>query len=167
MDASVYEPVTDMLRQLGWNIETAKEAGLTGKIDDTKWIVHARKVDRIAITFDELRAKQGAKISRELRRHGGKVVKVNGKLDEYRAIGKLLYHFNDWCQFLKNNNGISVLADMKPQGCKNFTPEAYHHHYHRTDAELFIKYLKRRKNRLYHPRKRKPRPLPDNQGILT
>lgn len=145
MDASVYAPVTDMLRRLGWDIETAQDAGLTGKIDDTKWVIYARKRNRIGITFDELRAKQGEKVSRELRRRGGKIIRINGAHNEYRAIGKLLYHFHDWYPFLKNSEGISVLSDIRPQGFKNLTPEEYHQNYHRVDAQLFKPYLERKK----------------------
>jgi hypothetical protein len=165
-DASVYAPVTLMLSQLGWDIETAQHAGLTGKIDDTKWVIYARKHNRIAITFDELKAKQGVKVSRELRQRGGKIVRVNGACNEYRAIGKLLYHYREWYTFLTANNGISVISEPGPQKFKNYTPEEYHQHYHHLDAELFTNYLEKRKNRPFHPRKRKRHISPD-QGILT
>ena len=70
-DASVPVPVVDLLIKLGWDVETAEDAVLTGKIDDTIWVVYARQRDRIAITFDELKAEQGARVSCELRLRGG------------------------------------------------------------------------------------------------
>jgi len=166
MDASVYAPVTAMLRLLGWDVESAEQAGLTGKIDDVKWVIHARKCNRVGVTFDELRARQGEKVSRELRRHGGKVLRINGAYNPFRAIGKLLYHYSDWHPFLRNNDGVSVLSDVRPQGCKNYTPEEYHLHYHRIDAVLFAGYLEKRKSRPYRPRKRKYCPPPEDQSTF-
>ncbi|MBN1226781.1 MAG: DUF5615 family PIN-like protein, partial [Deltaproteobacteria bacterium] len=64
-DASCNQRVVDILYKLGWDIETAKDAGLTGKIDDTIWVIHARSNHRISLTFDELSKKQGEDISRE------------------------------------------------------------------------------------------------------
>ena len=155
-----------MLVRLGWDIETAQQAGLTGKIDDTKWVIYARRCKRIGLTFDELKAKQGEKVSRELRKRGGKVIRINGAYNEYKAIGKLLYHFYDWYEFLMKNNGVAVVSEPKPQGCHCFTPEEYHQRFHRIDAELFTKYLENRKRRPYRPRKHKPHPISDIQGFL-
>ena len=166
MDASVYAPVTDILLRLEWDVETAEQAKLTGKIDDTKWIIHARKEKRIAVTFDELKGEQGAKVSRELRKRGGSIIRINGAWNEFRAIGKLLYHYPDWYPFLKTNNGISVISSIESVGFKNYTPEEYHLHYHKIDAELFTQYLNKRKKRTYHPRKRKTRITPDDQPPL-
>jgi hypothetical protein len=156
-----------MLRQLGWDIETAQDVGLTGKIPDVKWVIHARKKHRISLTFDELKAKEGETVSRELRKRGGKIIRINGAGNEFRAIGKLLYHYQEWYPFLKDNNGVAVLSDIRPQGCKTYTPEEYHQHYHRRDAKLFEKYLKKRKNRPYRRRKRRPPFIPSEQGRLT
>ncbi|MDD5288470.1 MAG: hypothetical protein PHY28_05095 [Dehalococcoidales bacterium] len=167
MDASVYAPVADMLLRIGWDIETAKQAELTDKINDTKWVIYARRQKRIAVTFDELKAKQGEQVSRELRRHGGSIIRINGARNEYRAIGKLLYHFYDWYPFLQANNGVSVISDTGAQGYKNYTPEEYHQHYHPIDAQIFTTYLTNKKKRPYHPRKRKPQLKPINQIILA
>lgn len=166
-DASVDARFTTMLSRLGWDVKTAQQAGLTGKIPDVKWVIYARKHHRIAITFDELRGQHGEEVSRELRRRGGKIVRVSGSSDPFRSIGKLLYHYPNWYRFLKDNNGVSVIHDINPQRCKNFTPEEYHHTCHPTDAKLFEEYLKKRRKRPYHPRKRKQHPADPSQGMLT
>lgn len=156
-----------MLQKLGWDIETANEAGLAGKINDTKWVVHSRQQKRIAITFDELKAKQGEQVSRELRRHGGKIVRINHASNEYHAIGKILYHFKDWYPFLTEYDGVCVISDTGPQGFKKYNPEEYHQHYHPNDAQLFTAYLEKHKNRPYKPRSKKPKPILDNQPHLS
>ena len=154
---------------MNWDVETACDASLTGKIDDTIWVIHARKNNRIAITFDELKAQQGKKISRELRSNGGRIIRIQGGPEQntYRSVGKLLFHYQDWYPFLSQNDGISVVSDVRTASCRNYTPEEYHHHYHRTDAEQFEKYLEGRKHKPYRPRGRKKRPHSDSQGLLT
>ncbi|MBA7505275.1 hypothetical protein ES706_03941 [subsurface metagenome] len=168
-DASVNQQVVDLLRQLGWDIETAQQANLTGKIDDVAWVIYAREHNRIAITFDELRAEQGERVARELRQNGGHIIRIQGgpEQDKYRAVGKLLFHYPDWYPFLTNNNGVSIIADVRTASCRNCTPEEYHQKYHPTDAEQFNRYLKKRKLRPYKPRPRKRKPPPDEQSILT
>lgn len=155
-----------MLAALGWDIQTAQDVGLTGKIDDVEWVIHSRKVNRIAITFDELKAEQGVIISRELRRRGGKIVRVNGRLNDYKAIGKILYHFLEWYPFLIENDGVAVLGETKPQGCTCYTPEEYHQHYHLKDSQKFAsEYLKNKKIKNISPKKKRQRkPPPENQS---
>ena len=157
------------MRRLGWDIETAEEAGLTGKIDDTKWVKHARRYRRISITFDELRAGQGARIALELRRYGGKIIRVQGgpEQDKYRAVGKLLFHFPDWYPFLVANDGVSIIADIRKQSCRNYTPEQYQQSFYPIEAEQFTQYLKTRKHRPFHHRKRKRKPPPLEQPPLV
>lgn len=157
-------PVVDMLSRLGWDVETAEQAGLTGKINDTKWVVHARKHGRIAITFDELRGEQGADVSRELRLRGGKVIRVQGGPEQspYRALGRLLYHYPEWHPSLSENDGVSILSDTK-HNCSNHSPEQFHHKCHRIDAEQFTEYLAARKTRRPHRKRRGRRPPPPQQ----
>lgn len=160
--------VVELLRKIGWDLQTANEAGLAGKVDDVKLVIHARKNKRIYITFDYLRGEQGQKVSRELRRNGGKIIQIRGGADkdEYRILGKILFHYPDWNSFLGNNSGVSVISDIN-KNCKNYTPQEYHQKYHRTDADQFTQYLKRRKQRTYHPRKHKRKPPPMEQAPLT
>lgn len=157
------------MRQLGWNVETAQEASLTGKIDDVVWVRYARNHDRIAITFDELRAEQGVKISRELLRKGGRIIRIQGgpEQDKYRAVGKLLFHYPDWHPFLNENNGVSIIADVRTASCNNYTPGQYHQRFYSTRAKQFIKYLQKRRQRPYKSRPRKRKPLPDELSLFT
>jgi len=160
-DASANARVIDLLLQLGWDVETAQQAGLTGKIDDVVWIRYAKKHGRIAITFDELKGQQGEKVSRELRQRGGNVLRVQGgpEQNKYRAVGKLLFHYPEWYPFLSASDGVSVISDVRRQSCRSYTPEQYHQHCHPVDAEQFTEYLKsRRQRKPYRPRKRKTKP---------
>ncbi|MGD0794514.1 MAG: hypothetical protein ABR958_02815 [Dehalococcoidales bacterium] len=163
-------PVVDILLLLKWDVKTAKEANLTGKIDDTVWVVYARKHNRISITFDELQKEQGIRISHELRRRGGKIIRLQGgpQQNTYRAIGKLLFHYPTWYTFFEkeNNNGVCVISDIR-QRCSTFTPEQYHQKFHPTDAEQFNQYLEKRKHKPFRPRKRKRKPAPIEQQPLT
>ena len=153
---------------LGWDVETAWQAKLDGKINDVKWVKYARKKDRIAITFDEFKASQGVKIAHEWRLHGGKIIRVSGgpQQDRFRAVGKLLFHYPDWYPFLLDSEGISIIADVRKQSCHNYTPEEYHQKIDSTDSEQFTKYLEKRRHRPYHRRKRKHKPPPLEQPPL-
>ncbi|MFC2008164.1 hypothetical protein ACFLT0_00610, partial [Chloroflexota bacterium] len=146
-----------------------QDAKLTGKINDVVWVIHARKHNRISITFDELKAKQGEEVSHELRLNGGRIIRIQGgpEQDKYRAVGKLLFHYPEWHPFLTDNNGVSVIADVRIQSCRNYTPREYHHKYHPTDAEQFTEYLKAWRHKPYKPRPRKRNPPSDDQGLLT
>lgn len=152
---------------LKWDVETALEAHLTGKIDDVVWVIYAREHDRIGITFDKLRAEQGEKIARELRLNGGQVIRIQGGPEQYkhRAVGKLLFHYPEWCPFLTSNNGVSVISDVRTASCRNYTPEEYHQKYHHTDAEQFTDYLKKRRDRPYRPRPRKKKIASEQQPL--
>jgi hypothetical protein len=152
---------------LGWDIETAQQANLTGKIDDVVWVIYARKHNRIGITFDKLRAEQGEKVARELRLNGGHVIRIQGgpEQNEYRAVGKLLFHLPEWYPFLTSNNGVSVISDVRTASCKNCTPEVYHQKYHHVDAEQFTEYLKKQKQKPYRPRPRKKKIAPEQQPL--
>ena len=152
---------------LGWDIETAYEAGLAGKHDDVDLLVHARQNNRIYVTFDELKGQQGPRVARELRRNGGKIVQIRGGADKdkYRITGKLLFHYPDWYPFLTTKNGVSVIADIK-KDCVNYTPKQWHQKFHKVDANQFTPYIIRRSQRPYRPRPRKRKPPPSEQGLL-
>jgi hypothetical protein len=158
-----------MLLCLGWDVETAKHAKLDGKINDTIWLIYSRKNERIGITCDELKAEQGEEVSRELRKHGGKIIRINGSQNEYHLIGKLLYHYPCWYKYfvVEKNNGVSVISELKENGCINYSPVEYHQHFHQTDAIQFNEYLEKRQQRKKLPikhrksRKTKPEAQPD------
>ena len=161
------KPFVDCLRKLDCDIETAKEAHLTKKIPDVVWVIHARENHRIGITFDELRAKQGLDIASELKLRGGKVIRIQGGPEQhpFRAIGKLLFHFENWYEFLTASDGVCVISDTRP--CRNCTPEQYIHRFHHMNTTQFTEYLKHYKQRPYKKRERRPKPIPDEQQPLT
>lgn len=71
-----------MLRSAGWDVETAHEAGLSGKIDDVQLLIDARSKGRIFVTFDGLKAQHGQQIARELRTNGGKILQIHGGAEQ-------------------------------------------------------------------------------------
>jgi len=166
-DASVSLRVVDILIRLEWDIETAQQAGLTGKIDDVEWIIYAREHGRIAITFDKLKADQGARVAHELRKNGGHVIRIQGgpEQDKYRAVGKLLFHYPEWYPFLTSSNGMSIIGDVRTASCRNYTPEEYQQKFYPTDAKQFTEYLKKRKDRPYKPRPHKKKIAPEQQQL--
>jgi hypothetical protein len=154
---------------LGWDVETAYEAGLSGKVDDVQLLIYAREHNRILLTFDTLKARHGEQIARELRINGGRIVQVRGgaQQEKHRIVGKILFHYQDWQQFLASGDGISIVSDLRP--CRNLNPEEYHHQYHRIDAEQFEKYLEHKRKSLLKPikRRRKRKPPPEEQQSLN
>lgn len=58
-DTHTNQRVVELLRKLGWDIETAYEAGLAGKHDDVVLVAHARQNNRIYVTFDDFKGQQG------------------------------------------------------------------------------------------------------------
>ena len=157
-----------ILSLLEWDIETAWEANLAGKINDVKWVKYARRKDRIAITFDEFKAEQGVQIAQELRLRGGKIIRISGGPEQnpYRAVGKLLFHYPEWHPFLLTNDGICIISDVRVQSCHIYTPEQFHQRIDPLGAEQFTQYLEKRKRRPYHRRKRRVRLPPPEQGKL-
>lgn len=151
-------------------METAYEAGLSGKIDDVQLLIYARENDRIFLTFDDLKAEHGQQIDHELRAGGGKILQIHGGADQekHRIVGKILFHYLDWGQFLSINDGISIISDIR-HNCRNLLPEEYHQRYHATDAEQFTEYLEEKKRKLIQPlkRKRKSKPKPTGQPPLN
>jgi hypothetical protein len=147
-----------MLRKLGWDIETAHEAKLDGKVKDVNLLIYARGHDRIFLTFDKLDGEEGENVGRELRTNGGNIIQIHGGAEQskYRAIGKLLFYYPEWYPFQVKCDGVSVISDIK-HNCINYPPEGWHHKFHKLDAEQFTAYLKKQKTKLYkrRPRKRK------------
>jgi hypothetical protein len=155
------------LRKLSWDIKTAYEANLSGKIADVNLLIHARGENRIYITFDELRGESGVSVGRELRRHGGNVVQIHGGADqdEYRIVGKLLFHYPDWYPFQIKHDGVTIISDIK-HNCINYAPGEWHHKYHKLDAEQFTAYLEKQKRKPYKRRPHKGE-VPPSQLLLT
>lgn len=168
-DANTNQRVVELLRQLGFDVETACEAGLAGKVRDAKLLIHARENNRIYVTFDKLRAEEGAEVARELRQNGGQIIQIKGgaEQDKFRIIGKLLFHYPDWYPFLSTKNGISIISDIRKQSYQNLTPKDYHQKYHPTDAKQFTQYLaERKKKQLRRKPRRRKRPPPEQLSLI-
>lgn len=155
-DTQTNQRLVEALRKLDWDVRTAYDEQLGGKIKDYLILRRANELDRVFLTLDELRGESGTEIARELRTNGGKTLQIMGGpgQDFYRAIGKLLFHYLDWTQFLEANDGIVIVSDLK-QNCKCFTPEQYHQEYHSTDAKQFEQYLAGRAVAKLKPLKRR------------
>jgi len=165
-DACVPYPIVEAIRKLGWDVETAYEAGLAHKVVEDDLVRHATTNNRIFLTVDDLRSEHGERVSRELREKGGKVLKVRGgpAQNEYRALGRILFHYPDWEPFLKAGDGVAVIGDLK-NPCRVYAPDEYHHRFHPLDAKQFDDYLaKRRQKRM--PSKRKGRPASPDQDQM-
>jgi hypothetical protein len=147
-------------------VQTAYQANLHREKDDTILLIHARNERRILLTFDQLGGEQGCKISRELRQNGGGIIQIKGgpSQDEYRIVGKLLFHYPDWNPCLIKQDGIVVISDIK-HNCIYYTPRQYHLRYHQTDAKQFELYLLQR--RLKKPRKKRRISIPKGQAPLN
>lgn len=140
---------------------------MNGKHPDVNLLIVARSEQRIYVTFDKLRGESGRSIGRELRKNGGNVIQIHGGDDqnEYRIMGKLLFHYPEWFPFQAKYDGVTVISDVK-KNCINYTPDAWHHKYHKLDAEQFTAYLKKQQTKPYKRRPRKGKTSPD-QFLLT
>ena len=166
-DTHTSERVVELLRQLGWDIKTAYQAGLAGKLLDTNLLIYARGENRIYLTFDELRGEAGVIIGQELRKHGGNMILIHGggEQDKYRIVGKILFHYPDWYKFQIKNDGVTIISDIKAN-CRNYTPAEWHHKINSLDAEQFTAYLKKHRQKPYKQRTHKRTSSP-NQFQLT
>ena len=77
-DANVIQPVVDLLRSMNMDVLTAQEAGVAFKTQDYLLLQHARLSGRVWITFDYLQKEEGARVARELRMNGGKILQIRG-----------------------------------------------------------------------------------------
>jgi hypothetical protein len=166
-DANALGPFSELLRKLGWDVRTACDEGLAGKVGDDKLVHRATELDRIFITLDELRAQHGKDVARELRTNGGKVIQIKGGTGQhpYKALGRLLFHFIEWEQFLHVKDGVVVISDIG-HNCMTYTPRRYHHRFHQTDVKQFEQYLAKRRRKLVRPRGRRKKAALNGQPFL-
>ena len=87
----------------------------------------ARNLERTLITFDKLDGKDGAEVAAELQLEGGSIVQISSGPSQpiYRALAKLLWHFEAWTTFLSNQHGAVVLRDLR-QNPDLITVEEFH-----------------------------------------
>ena len=163
-DSQTNQRFVEILQKLEWDVRTAYEESLAGKAKDYLLVIRANQLKRTLITFDELAGESGALVARELRTYGGKVLRIMGGPEQppYRALGKLLFHHENWYPFLDTHDGVVVISDTK-QSCRLYTPEMYHQTYHQTDAKQFEDYLAKRKEKVRHSRHRRQKTISKDQ----
>ncbi|MBI4310187.1 MAG: hypothetical protein HY681_00270 [Chloroflexi bacterium] len=74
----------------------------------------ANELGRIFLSFDKFKGNDGAEVAAELKLHGGKVLQIIGGPQQaiYRSCAKLLWHFEDWMNFLQTSDGVVILSDL-------------------------------------------------------
>ena len=142
-DANVIQPVVDLLRSMNMDVLTAQEAGVAFKTQDYLLLQHARLSGRVWITFDYLQKEEGARVARELRMNGGKILQIRGgpEQDPRRAAGKVLYHWTAWHGELEAQDGLYRLSDLR--GTRFFTPGQFLQTAFPNGARQFEEYLAR------------------------
>ncbi len=93
---------------------------------DAEQLKAARGLDRILISFDEFRGKDGAEVAAKLQLNGGRIVQLSRGPQQriYRSFAKLLSHFDEWMDFLQAQRGVVVLHDLR-QKPTFYTVEEY------------------------------------------
>ena len=115
--------------QIGWDVHTSLEEGRSRGIEDHIWsstsdaqqLAAARDLGRILFSFDDFKGKDGAEVAAELKLNGGRIilVSVGPEQPPYRALAKLLWHYDEWTEFLSDQDGVVLLRDLRQ------TPELY------------------------------------------
>jgi len=162
------EWVAKALRALGHHVESVRDYGLEREKDDASLVAWARMYGFVFLTFDELRGEQGHRVNYEIRQYGGKVVHVGGGPQQppERAVGRILYHWPEWFEFLAAQDGRADLHDVK-NPCKLSPRSSLRETVVDTGARHFDEYLQRieeAKSRPLKPRRRK-RPDPRQKGL--
>jgi hypothetical protein len=118
-DTQTNAVVVDMLRKLGWDVETVYQHKREAVKDDADHVAYARSIERVFATFDKLRGTVGYQVAEEIKKNGGKVLAVGGGPEQLpeRAVGRMLFHYPDWHPFLERNDGKADIRDLK-HDCK-------------------------------------------------
>ncbi len=144
-----------MLQALDHHVETAFDHGLASEKDDSRLVAYARMYGFVFLTFDDLRGEQGAKVNWEIRQRGGKVLHVGGGPEQppERAVGRIMYHWPEWFEFLASQDGRVDLHDVK-NPCKLSPRTRLGGTVEITDARHFDEYLDRLEEAKMRPLKR-------------
>lgn len=103
----------EMLRALGWTVNTVYEFGIE-HMDDAALVAWAREHGFTFISFDKFRGETRARVHEELRLRGGKVIVIAGGPAQpvERAVGRLLFHYPEWYPKLSNEDGRIQIGDL-------------------------------------------------------
>jgi hypothetical protein len=157
-DAQTNLRVVEMLRALAWHVETVYEHGLGAEPADERLVAWARELGFVFLTFDYFRGTTRPRVMAELREQGGKVLQVLGGPEQLpeRAVGRLLFHYQDWFPHLDTQDGLAVISDIR-HNCK-FFPAAELHAEARVEPERqFEGYLQQRQEAKSRPMKPRAR----------
>jgi hypothetical protein len=143
------------LRGIGWDITAHHEEKLPPKMPDWQVLAYARSQNRILITFDDLKAQEGVLVARELRERGGQLIKISRGPEQpvNRAIGKLLFHEEEWTLFFARGDGVVEISDLK-NSPRMYQPAEYLQRADRNGYQQFEQYISRARRE--HQRGRKP-----------
>lgn len=168
-DAQVNFLIVQMLRAIGWVVETVYEHGLDREKDDARLVAWAREHGFVFLSFDEFRGQTRVSVAEELRERGGRVITVGGGPDQppERALGRLLFHYPEWFPFLQANEGRVHISDTK-HNCRTYPRDAVTAEIHVSREPQFQAYLDRREaaRQTPRPRRNRTRKTPTEQHDL-
>jgi hypothetical protein len=166
-DAQTSSIFVDMLRGLGWDVETVHQHGLSNEKHDERLVAFARRRGCIFISFDKFGAAVAVDVAKEIYEHGGKVIRIGGGPQQppTRALGRLLFHMDEWQPFLEQNDGLVILSDLK-NPCKKHARAEIRDIIRRSDQPLFDEYLRSLEERRNRPRPRRRRATRPGQSDL-
>ncbi|MCH7577096.1 MAG: DUF5615 family PIN-like protein [Chloroflexi bacterium] len=157
-----------MLRDLGWDVETVYEHGIAQEKDDGVLVAFARTFDLVFVTFDLLQKEPGARVNREIRERGGKVITIFGGPDQppERALGRLLFAHPDWYPFLEKHDGRVDIRDLKNP--KLLSRSKLRGGVRGTGEKQFNEYVDKREAAKKQPirRRRRPKPVARQQSHM-
>jgi hypothetical protein len=166
-DAQTSVIFVNMLRALGWDVQTVHEHGLGNEKHDERLVAYAHRHGCVFVSFDKFGAQVAVRVAQEIHERGGKVIRIDGgpQQPQERALGRFLFHLPDWQPFLERNDGLVILSDLK-NPCKMYPRSDIRLMIRRSDQPQFDAYLKQLEERRVRPRKPRPRPVPPDQPDL-
>ena len=108
LDANVVREVGDLLRKLGFEVESVYNVPVDIR-NDRAIVSWAHQQKYILVTHDRFRDRRTIEpIADEMRRRGGKVIQIHGSPAQspYESVGKMLIHFDEWSRLLRRRSGV-------------------------------------------------------------
>ncbi len=161
---------------MGWDIVTSLQEGRRRGIADNVWsaisdadqLRAARNLDRILLSLDNFQGKDGAEVAAELVLNGGRIVQIAGGTAQtyYRSLAKLLWHFDEWMPFLRDQPGVVELHDLR-RPPTTWTVESYSARTVRSSSRtVFDDYIAKWKTRELEPIAPRPVLAPEARLLM-
>jgi hypothetical protein len=114
-DSNVRFSLVELLRKLDHQVALADEQGFMGDKEDWRLVSWVRIHNHVLLTHDEFRGDSGLQVAQELRMNGGRVIYIAGgpEQEPERALGKLYFHWHEWQDYFKQEDGIVHLQDTR------------------------------------------------------